>query len=200
MHLAEQDDYEVPTKQAMLEPQYLALIAAIPLTVVALVWDLRTRRIPNWLTVSAFAAALVFHTVAGALAAGWSGAWAGLGTSLAGFGAGFGLLLILWLVGGGGGGDVKLMGALGAWIGARLILVVFLGSAVVAFVMLIGVFTWQAVSRAGQPAYAGAGGRARGGDAKQQMHSARRVIPYAFPAAVATWALVGLKLFAAWHG
>ncbi len=177
----------------MPEPQIIALLAVLPLTVIALVWDLRTRRIPNWLTVSAFAAALVFHTA--------TTGWSGLGTSLAGFGAGFGLLLILWLVGGGGGGDVKLMGALGAWLGAPLIMIVFLGSAIVAFVMLLGVFAWQAIGRAGQPAYAGAGGKARGGgqDAKQQVHAARRLIPYAFPAAVATWAVVGLKLIAVLH-
>ena len=177
----------------MNNPQAFALIGAVALTLMALVWDLRTRRIPNAVTVSAFLAALVFHGIAGG--------WAGLGLALGGFGAGFGLLFILWLVGGGGGGDVKLMGALGAWLGAPLVLIVFLGSAVVAMVMLLGVFVWQAVARAGQPAYATAGSKgSRGGqDARGQMKSARRLIPYAVPAAVATWVVVAAKLIVLWQ-
>lgn len=171
--------------------QSLGWCGAIVLTVVALVWDLRTRRIPNAVTVTALCAALLFHGV--------TGGWAGLGAALGGFGAGFGLLLVLWLVGGGGGGDVKLMGALGAWLGAPLILIVFLGSAVVALVMLMATFMWQAVSRASQPAYASAGRKGGGQDARGQMNAARRSIPYAVPAAVTTWIVVGAKLFAMWQ-
>ena len=52
---------------------------------------------------------------------------------------GFGILLVLWLIGGGGGGDVKLMGALGAWVGASLIMKVFFVSAVLIAVMACGV-------------------------------------------------------------
>lgn len=177
----------------MNHPQVIALIGAVALTLVALVWDLRTRRIPNAVTVSAFLAALLFHGIAGG--------WAGLGHALGGFGTGFGLLFILWLVGGGGGGDVKLMGALGAWLGAPLVLIVFLGSAITALVMLLCVFVWQAMSRAGQPAYATAGGKGgRGGqDAAGQMKAARRVIPYAVPAAVATWMVAAAKLIVLWQ-
>jgi len=173
--------------------QIIAWCGAIALTVVALVWDLRTRRIPNAITVSALVAALLFHAI--------TSGWAGLGFALAGFGAGFGLLFVLWLVGGGGGGDVKLMGALGAWLGAPLILIVFLGSAVVALVMLMAAFMWQAVSRASQPAYASAGrkGGSGGQDARGQMNAARRTIPYAVPAAVTTWIVMGAKLFAMWQ-
>ena len=169
----------------------VAWCGAIVLTVVALVWDLRTRRIPNAVTVSALIAALLFHGV--------TGGWAGLGMALGGFGAGFGLLFVLWLVGGGGGGDVKLMGALGAWLGPKLILIVFLGSAVVALVMLAAAFMWHAVSRASQPAYATANRKGGGQDARGQLNAARRTIPYAVPAAVTTWIVVGAKLFAMWQ-
>ena len=87
------------------------LIAVLVFTIIAMVTDLSTRKLPNWLTVPAFVAAIVFHT--------FTSGWRGLGLCMGGFAVGFGLLLVLWLIGGGGGGEVKLMGALGAWLGPR---------------------------------------------------------------------------------
>ena len=84
-------------------------LAALAVAFLALGYDLSMRRIPNLLTFSAAAAALVFHGVA----AGWTG------VAHAGAGLIVGLLMFLpvfWL-GGLGGGDVKLLAALGAWIG-----------------------------------------------------------------------------------
>ena len=78
------------------------IAAVIVFLTVALFTDLRHRRIPNWLTVSAAITGLIWHVVHSGLA--------GAGTSLGGFATGFALLLLLWAVGGGGGGDVKLMG------------------------------------------------------------------------------------------
>ena len=101
-------------------------LAVVTLTLVAAVVDWRTRRLPNWLTVPAFLAALLFHATLGK----------GILFALAGFGVGFGILLLLMMVGGGGGGDVKLMGAVGAWLGAKLILYVFVISALL--IALVG--------------------------------------------------------------
>jgi prepilin peptidase CpaA len=75
----------------------------------ACVFDLRTRRIPNWLTFGATAVALVFHWATG----GASGVAQGLG----GWAAGVALLILPYALGGMGAGDVKLIGALGAWLG-----------------------------------------------------------------------------------
>ena len=102
-------------------------ILVLGFVAIAVFTDLRSQRIPNWLTVSAFVAALSFHfAVTG---------WTGLASSFGGFATGFGTLLVLFLIGGGGGGDVKLMGAVGAWIGAWPTILVFVASA--AFVILI---------------------------------------------------------------
>jgi prepilin peptidase CpaA len=75
----------------------------------ACVSDLRTRRIPNALTFSAAAAALIFHFIAG----GWQAA----GQSLVGLFVGGLLFLPMFALRGMGAGDVKLLAAVGAWLG-----------------------------------------------------------------------------------
>jgi prepilin peptidase CpaA len=89
----------------MAAPHVIALVVAL----VGCATDLRTGRIPNALTFSAAAAAIVFH----GLDAGLSG----VGHSLAGFAVGLAIFLPLFALGGLGGGDVKLLAALGAWMG-----------------------------------------------------------------------------------
>jgi prepilin peptidase CpaA len=94
----------------------------------AAVWDFRTRKLPNVLTVPAFAAGLLFHTVFGGL----SYSQEGLLFALTGFAVGFGMLFLLWLVGGISGGDVKFMGALGCWLGTWLTVQAFVLGALLA--------------------------------------------------------------------
>lgn len=106
--------------------------AWIPGAVLALVagWiDWRTRKIPNWLTVSGF----VLGLVTSAARNGARGAEA----SLLGAGIALALLLPLVWVRGLGAGDWKLMGALGACLGVWRVAVVMLGSALVAGMMAI---------------------------------------------------------------
>ena len=95
---------------------------AIAVAVVACLFDLRTRRIPNALTLGAAGAGLVFHAVTG----GGSGAVGSLGGCL----LGAGLFFPLFVLGGMGAGDVKLAGALGAWLGPGQAVWVVLSSAV----------------------------------------------------------------------
>jgi prepilin peptidase CpaA len=84
-------------------------LAAIMVALVAAVWDLKTRRIPNVLTFgSALVAVLVHAYSAGVGGAGWA---------LAGWFVGFVFFLPFFALGGMGAGDVKLIAALGAWIG-----------------------------------------------------------------------------------
>jgi prepilin peptidase CpaA len=77
----------------------------------ASVSDIRTARIPNVLTFGAAAAALVYLFAS----AGWSG------LTQAGEGWAVGVLLFFpfFALGGLGAGDVKLLGAIGAWLGPR---------------------------------------------------------------------------------
>lgn len=87
----------------------IAQLVALTIGVIACVTDIRTRRIPNVLTFGAAAAALVFHGISGGLP--------GLQTAVFGWIVGTALFLPFFLLGGMGGGDVKLLAALGAWLG-----------------------------------------------------------------------------------
>jgi prepilin peptidase CpaA len=84
-----------------------AIVISIGLA--ACVFDIRTRRIPNMLTLSAASAGLIYHAATSGVA----------GAQMAAAGWILGLLLLLpyFALGGMGGGDVKLVAALGAWLG-----------------------------------------------------------------------------------
>jgi prepilin peptidase CpaA len=83
--------------------------AALAVALAACGTDLRTRRIPNVLTLGAAGGACVYHLAVGG--------WGGLGGALAGWGVGLVMFLPLFALRGMGGGDVKLLAALGAWLG-----------------------------------------------------------------------------------
>src|SRR5271165_4245123 len=84
-------------------PLVLALLAAA-------IIDARVRRIPNWLT-----SGLLLGGLGRALA---GGGIHGLDQSLFGMLCGASLPLILYAISAVGAGDVKLLAAIGAWIGA----------------------------------------------------------------------------------
>ena len=92
------------------------------LVIVAAVFDIRERRIPNWLTVSGAVAALVTHGIQ----SGWQGlTFGGLGLGLA-----FLIYFALFALRAAGGGDVKLMAAIGAFAGASNWLAIFVFASV----------------------------------------------------------------------
>jgi prepilin peptidase CpaA len=95
--------YSVEKTMFYAKPQIAALIV---LVCAAAYWDLRLRRIPNWLTMPALAAGLAYHLAIGGISGG--------GAALAGAASGALALGIVYLLGGMGGGDVKLMAAVGA--------------------------------------------------------------------------------------
>ncbi len=96
---------------------------------VATYTDLRSRRIPNW---------LVFPFLfAGIVVSGWMHGWHGLGQSFLGMGLGAVIYGFLFWMGGMGMGDVKLVAAIGAWVGPSQLLLAIVIAGMVGGIMAI---------------------------------------------------------------
>lgn len=101
----------------------------------AFITDLRTMKIPNWITLPGMIAGGLFH----AITDGWAGGW----FAVKGAGTGFTLMLLLYLLRAVGGGDVKLFGAIGAWAGATLTLSIMMYSIVIAGCIGLLILIWR---------------------------------------------------------
>jgi prepilin peptidase CpaA len=99
-----------------------SIVYLILILILSAVYDLRTHRIPNYLTISAMVLGAMYHTSLTGLN--------GFLFSFAGLFAGFGFLFIFYLMGGMGAGDVKLLGAVGSFLGAKGVFWSFLFSAI----------------------------------------------------------------------
>lgn len=82
---------------------------AVAVALLGCVFDLHSRRVPNLLTLGAAVAAVVVCTATMGLT--------GLGSSTSGWLLATALWLPLYALGGMGAGDVKLLAAIGAWLG-----------------------------------------------------------------------------------
>jgi prepilin peptidase CpaA len=90
-------------------PPSAPVVAVVAVVTAAAVYDLKYRRIPNALTLGAAAVAIAIHGVVNG--------WSGVLLAASGLGLGVGLYFPLFALGGMGAGDVKLLGAIGAWLG-----------------------------------------------------------------------------------
>jgi prepilin peptidase CpaA len=103
-------------------------------------FDWRTHRIPNWLTVPGLLLGIAVNSIL------WG--WSGTKTSL--LGAGLGLLLLfpfVWLRSL-GAGDWKLVGAVGAFIGPQALISVLCAAVLLAGLMAVVLVIWK--KRVGQ--------------------------------------------------
>ena len=113
---------------------------AILVGLAAMIDDLARRQIANWIPLAALAAGF-----------GWQIGQSGLrGLMYAGIGtvAGFAVFLIFYLLGGMGGGDIKLMAGFGALLGFNQVLAAALWIGVVGGVLAVGVLGVRALKRA----------------------------------------------------
>jgi prepilin peptidase CpaA len=119
----------------------LWILAAV-FALTAGITDIRYRKIPNWLTYPAIPIAVLLHWII-------AGGHAAL-LSLGGAAVGLGVLLPFVLLGALGGGDWKLMGALGAFFEPRRLVPVLILTLMINGVMALVLVLWK--KRIGQTA------------------------------------------------
>ena len=113
--------------QQLLDENAIYLVSVF--LVVAAWIDGKELRVPNWLTVPMIGAGLLAMTAVHG--------WGGLTASLLGVLVGMMCLLPLYAIGGMGAGDVKMMMAMGAWLGARITWDAFYVSVIVGAIMAL---------------------------------------------------------------
>jgi len=94
--------------------QWLSWTVLALVLIAAAICDLRRGSVYNWLTYPAVVVGLALGVAAGVAEGSWR---EGFFNHSLGFGFGFGVLFVAYLLGGMGGGDVKLMAAVGAFLG-----------------------------------------------------------------------------------
>jgi prepilin peptidase CpaA len=133
----------------------------------AVIEDISRRRISNWTSGGAVAAGLILHFAQ----KGWLGLW----HSLLGIGIGFGVFLIFYLLGGMGGGDVKLMAGFGALLGDGNILPAAVIAAISGGLMAVAYLAVRAIARRWRP------------EAGRLARPSRESIPYAPAITAGVW-------------
>jgi prepilin peptidase CpaA len=114
---------------AMSFPPVAFQIVLVLMVGIAAVYDVRFRRIPNWLVLTGLVLGLGLNT--------YLFEWRGARASLLGIGLAFLIYVPLYLLRGMGAGDVKLMAAIGAIVGAANWFGIFVISALLGGVMAI---------------------------------------------------------------
>jgi prepilin peptidase CpaA len=113
----------------------MAWLLVVAATAAAAVLDMRKFRVPNLLTFPLCVSGVIYH----AALPGYSG----LEFSLLGLAAGSLLLLLFFLIGAMGAGDIKLLAGVGAWLGASNTVLICLVACLGAGVYSLGVYALQ---------------------------------------------------------
>ena len=110
-------------------------ILALLLLVLCAFWDVKYRKIPNWATLPGIVLGLGMN--------GLLGGWAGLRASGIGLLVGFGALLVLFVLSWMGGGDVKLMAAVGALKGYPFVVSALFYSLIAGVIIGVVALIWN---------------------------------------------------------
>jgi prepilin peptidase CpaA len=119
----------------LLSSEKVGCIVVCIVLVVAAVIDGWQLRVPNWITYPFVITGWLYHLLIHGLS--------GLETSLLGSFVGLGLLLLPWIIGGMGAGDVKLFAGVGTWMGPQFVLSAFVLSATVGGIMAVTMITYH---------------------------------------------------------
>ncbi|MBL8879015.1 MAG: prepilin peptidase [Phycisphaerales bacterium] len=175
----------------------LTLAVLVPGTLYASWIDYAERRVPNWLNAALALCGIVAQTA-------FFG-WVGLGWSVLGLLVGFAVLIVPWAMHGMGAGDVKLMAAIGAWLGPWLTVVSFAAGAIIggvaAVIMIcstnrlahamVNMHTIMSKMRRLDTAFGEFGGARTFGQTSQ-------LLPYGVPLTAGTLAVLFTHYFGGW--
>ncbi len=161
------------------------------LAVAALI-DARQRRIPNWLTLGLMAAGLGRAALLGP---------EDFGHAMLGILVGGAIPLVLYLISAVGGGDVKLLAAIGAWVGPGPAVLIFMVQAVLGLAIVItqalsqrrtGVLLRNSALIVANFAGASELGLQNAIDTGKTCRAVRRPLPFAVPVFVATLVVLSM--------
>jgi prepilin peptidase CpaA len=174
------------------QPATILLLSAM--LVIGVHSDLRHHRIPNVLSLFGLIAAFALQGLAGGVH--------GLLWGLAGAAVGLLCFAPLYLLRGMGGGDVKLLAAVGAFLGPQGAVLAALLSLVAGGLAALAYLMWQ-VTRASASALVRDGSSAMNASAIAAVQSARRhrlafALPIALGSLAASWQQGGLATTASW--
>lgn len=110
------------------------LVVLAALLILAVYGEVKEHRIPNWLTFSGMCLGLALGYMEG-LPQFWG--------HLGGLATGFGFLFVFYIFGGVGGGDVKLMGAVGALMGFKLMPPTLFYTALIGLCLAMLMLIWR---------------------------------------------------------
>ena len=113
------------------------LYLALPLLLACwMAWnDIKTYRIPNYLTLGSGLGGLAYQL--------WVHGWVGLADGFLGIGLGLALLIFFYWRQGLGAGDVKALAALGAWLGPLQTAYLFIYMAFSGVVIIVAFLWWR---------------------------------------------------------
>ncbi len=167
---------------------YVMAISVGIFTLIAAYTDYKEKKIYNKLTVPFFVLGIIYQAVFN----GWEGLmWGGLG-----FLAGFGAFFLIWIVGSGAAGDVKMMGALAVWLGFKATLAVMIVGTLFVLIGSFVILFWSVIRRGTKrtkAAYLGTG-KLHKNKKKQKAETMeqkkqRGLMPFAIPVVLATWSV-----------
>lgn len=117
-------------------PMYTTHITIVCIALIIAVYtDIREQRIHNWLTASVAIVGITLH--------GLTEGMDGLSFAFSGLGLGLAVMIVPYLLGFMGGGDVKLMAAIGACLGAPEVFTAFLFTSIAGGVYALGVLLFR---------------------------------------------------------
>lgn len=168
--------------------------------------DYAQRRVPNWLNATLALLGLATQTLAfGWYRSGDAGVSGGLAWGLLGLLVGLGVLIVPWAMHGMGAGDVKLLAAIGCWLGPWLTLLSFAAGAIVGGIVaavmiytsgrtihaITNVQTILTKMRRLETAFGEFGGAKTFGDTSQ-------LLPYGVPLTIGTLGVLLTYYFGGW--